>query len=198
MRALFRGRTATSMAPPFTMATGTERSDQADLEPNSIQDAVCLLRNRWRLPIFGSDPGAATAISMVRRRVACPGSLGTVFKITPGGKLTTLFSFNYASGGNSYSPLLLATDGNLYGVCSRAVQERIRARSSESHPGGTVTKIYDFTPDDGAFPYGANWFRARTATSTARPQQALCLLRARCSAERRAAYGPLLTRKRPG
>jgi uncharacterized repeat protein (TIGR03803 family) len=47
---------------------------------------------------------------------------GTVFKITPGGKLATLYSFNDCSvsgclgGYYPYAGLLLATDGNFYGT----------------------------------------------------------------------------------
>jgi uncharacterized repeat protein (TIGR03803 family) len=41
---------------------------------------------------------------------------GTVFKITPGGRLTTLLSFDGANGGKPYTGLLQATNGNIYGT----------------------------------------------------------------------------------
>jgi len=45
---------------------------------------------------------------------------GTVFKITPEGKLSTLYSFcgqtNCADGASPYAGLVLATDGNFYGT----------------------------------------------------------------------------------
>src|SRR5271166_193046 len=45
------------------------------------------------------------------------GDLGTVFEITPGGALTTLYSFNGPNGANPYmESLIQATDGNLYGT----------------------------------------------------------------------------------
>ena len=45
---------------------------------------------------------------------------GTVFKITPGGRLTALYSFcgphNCPDGANPTGTLVLATDGNFYGT----------------------------------------------------------------------------------
>ena len=45
---------------------------------------------------------------------------GTVFKITPDGRLTTLYSFcsqpNCTHGSNPYAVLVQATDGNFYGT----------------------------------------------------------------------------------
>src|SRR6202030_1803439 len=43
-------------------------------------------------------------------------SYGTIFKITPFGVLTVLYNFTgNADGGYPVAPLVLATDGNLYG-----------------------------------------------------------------------------------
>jgi uncharacterized repeat protein (TIGR03803 family) len=41
---------------------------------------------------------------------------GTVFKMTPGGALTTLVSFNGANGNCPQAPLIPGADGNLYGT----------------------------------------------------------------------------------
>src|ERR1035438_9848483 len=42
---------------------------------------------------------------------------GTVFRITPGGTLTTLYSFTgVADGANPQAGLIQASDGNLYGT----------------------------------------------------------------------------------
>ena len=43
---------------------------------------------------------------------------GTVFKITPAGKLTTLHDFRGADGVFPYAALIQATDGNFYGTTS--------------------------------------------------------------------------------
>jgi uncharacterized repeat protein (TIGR03803 family) len=41
---------------------------------------------------------------------------GTVFELTPSGKLTTLHIFNYYDGCNPHGPILQARDGNFYGT----------------------------------------------------------------------------------
>jgi uncharacterized repeat protein (TIGR03803 family) len=44
------------------------------------------------------------------------GGLGTIFKITPTGTLTTLYQFDGTNGFNPQSALTFASDGNFYGV----------------------------------------------------------------------------------
>jgi uncharacterized repeat protein (TIGR03803 family) len=46
----------------------------------------------------------------------CDLGCGTVFKMTPGGTLTTLLSFEGNNGNGPNTPLVQATDGNLYGT----------------------------------------------------------------------------------
>ena len=41
---------------------------------------------------------------------------GTVFKMTPSGALTSLYSFSYTNGAIPVAGLVQATDGNFYGV----------------------------------------------------------------------------------
>jgi uncharacterized repeat protein (TIGR03803 family) len=43
-------------------------------------------------------------------------NFGTAFRVTPGGKLTTLISFNGTNGANPLAPLLQASDGSFYGT----------------------------------------------------------------------------------
>lgn len=68
---------------------------------------------------------------------------GTVFKITPNGALTTLYSFcsqqNCVDGGSPFAALVQATDGNFYGT----------ADSGGANSGGTVFRlspVVTFTP----------------------------------------------------
>ena len=100
------------------------------------------------------------------------GGYGTVFKITPSGTLTTLYSFcsqiapdgECADGEYPYAALVQATDGDFYGTTWQA-----GANTSSSvvfqgggtifkiTPGGTLTTLYSFCSQssctDGAGPY---------------------------------------------
>ena len=44
---------------------------------------------------------------------------GTIFKITPSGELTSLYSFQFADGNTPVGGLVLGSDGNFYGTASR-------------------------------------------------------------------------------
>ena len=88
------------------------------------------------------------------------GSCGTVFKITPGGALTTLHSFcsqpNCTDGGNPYAGLVQGSDGNFYGTTF----ERGANGSGtvfKITPAGTLTTLYSFCAQtncaDGSIPY---------------------------------------------
>jgi uncharacterized repeat protein (TIGR03803 family) len=85
---------------------------------------------------------------------------GTIFKITPGGTLTTLYSFcpltACADGESPFAGLVQATNGDLYGTTSSG---------GADHDGtifkitlsGTLTTLYSFCSQtnctDGAYPY---------------------------------------------
>jgi uncharacterized repeat protein (TIGR03803 family) len=85
---------------------------------------------------------------------------GTVFKITPVGTLTTLYSFcsltNCTDGANPYAGLVQAADGNFYGTtwqggncppgCSSGTVFRITSA-------GTLTTLHAFDVTDGSKPY---------------------------------------------
>jgi uncharacterized repeat protein (TIGR03803 family) len=47
-----------------------------------------------------------------------PGASGAIFRVTPGGVVTNLHTFTGADGGNPKTPLLWASDGNIYGTTS--------------------------------------------------------------------------------
>lgn len=86
---------------------------------------------------------------------------GVVFKVTPSGTLTTIYSFCAKSGctdgANPWEGLVQATNGSLYGVTTyggtsnRGTIFKITA--------GTLTTLYSFCAQsncpDGAYPYGA-------------------------------------------
>jgi uncharacterized repeat protein (TIGR03803 family) len=70
---------------------------------------------------------------------------GTVFKITLGGALTTLYSFSGASdGGTPQAPLVQTTNGNLYGTTYSGGAAG-RGTIFQITPGGMFSAIYSFS-----------------------------------------------------
>jgi uncharacterized repeat protein (TIGR03803 family) len=82
---------------------------------------------------------------------------GTVFKITPGGTLTTLYSFcaqtNCTDGANPGAGLVQGTDGNFYGTTSIGGAYGY-GTVFRITPGGTLTTLHSFDDSDGASPGG--------------------------------------------
>jgi uncharacterized repeat protein (TIGR03803 family) len=86
---------------------------------------------------------------------------GTVFQITPAGKLTTLYSFcsqsSCADGQQPFAGLVQATDGNFYGTTSGGGVNYSAGTIFEITAGGTLTTLYSFCSQsscaDGAYPY---------------------------------------------
>jgi uncharacterized repeat protein (TIGR03803 family) len=61
---------------------------------------------------YGTTPYSAATCAVRAYGYGC----GTIFKMTPSGELTTIFSFDGANGLYSYAGLLQATSGNFYSV----------------------------------------------------------------------------------
>ena len=81
------------------------------------------------------------------------GTGGTVFKITPGGTLTTLYSFcalpyPCADGANP-SGLVQAIDGNFYGTTGNGGTNGSYGTVFEITPSGALTTIYSFCAQSG-------------------------------------------------
>ncbi len=77
---------------------------------------------------------------------------GTVFKITPAGTLTTLYSFSSSDGSNPTAGLVQASDGNFYGTSSGAPYTD--GTVFKITPAGTLTTLHTFLGSDGATPTG--------------------------------------------
>jgi uncharacterized repeat protein (TIGR03803 family) len=101
--------------------------------------------------------------------VACSDTFGnicgTVFKVTPDGEITTLYSFcslaNCSDGSNPSAGLVLGTDGNFYGTTSYGGNDTCpRAYSSgcgtvfKMTPEGVLTTLHAFSGTDGENPNG--------------------------------------------
>jgi uncharacterized repeat protein (TIGR03803 family) len=85
--------------------------------------------------------------------------LGTVFKVTPGGTLTTLHNFAGGSGDGEYpyGGLVQGTDGNFYGTTNQGGSHS-EGTVFKMTPTGTVTLLHSFYAGgytDGGYPQAA-------------------------------------------
>jgi uncharacterized repeat protein (TIGR03803 family) len=87
-------------------------------------------------------------------------TLGSVFKITPSGTLTTLYSFcsggvdNCTDGDLPFAALVQATNGNLYGAASGGGADN-NGTIFEITTSGALTTIHSFDSTDGSGPLAA-------------------------------------------
>jgi len=85
----------------------------------------------------------------------CPsgGGCGTVFKMTPGGTLTTLHTFDGSDGSGPQAALVQGTDGNFYGTTSGGGANLALGDGGGTvfkiTPGGTLTTLYSFCAQSG-------------------------------------------------
>jgi uncharacterized protein (TIGR03437 family) len=88
---------------------------------------------------------------------SCTGGCGTIFKITPAGMLTSLYSFNLTNGASPEYGLIQASDGNFYGTTRAGGQGCINpplvagcGTIFKVTPQGAITVLYDtFPPEAG-------------------------------------------------
>ena len=84
---------------------------------------------------------------------------GTVFKVTPTGTLTTLYSFcaqtKCTDGAFPVAGLVLGTDGNFYGTTAYGGDSDSDGTVFKITSGGTLTTLHTFDSTDGAYPYAA-------------------------------------------
>jgi uncharacterized repeat protein (TIGR03803 family) len=73
---------------------------------------------------------------------------GTIFKLSPNGKLKTLHSFDYTDGSYPATPLILDADGNLYGT--NAGRPNSTGGIYKLAPDGTLSTLHDFQSTEGA------------------------------------------------
>jgi len=81
---------------------------------------------------YGATYGGGTAFSY-----------GTFFKITPTGKLTTLYQFDFTHGAQPYSGPVVGSDGNFYGTTYSGGQAGLGTVYKIS-PKGALTMLHNF------------------------------------------------------
>jgi uncharacterized repeat protein (TIGR03803 family) len=83
------------------------------------------------------------------------GGSGSVFKISPLGALTTIYSFHETDGANPQAAMILAPDGNFYGTTTVGGTYGL-GTVFRITPGGQLTTLHSFCAQpgctDGAFP----------------------------------------------
>ncbi len=79
---------------------------------------------------------------------------GTIFKVTPGGTLTTIYNFaNTPDGANPYTGLVLGTNGKFYGTTAEGGTSGLGTVFSVT-TAGIVKILHSFSGMDGEIPYG--------------------------------------------
>ena len=81
---------------------------------------------------------------------ACSNGCGTVFKITPGGTLTTLHSFDGTDGAGPQAGLIQATNGKFYGTTTGGGANGPYGTVFEITPSGKLTTLNSFDGTDGS------------------------------------------------
>jgi uncharacterized repeat protein (TIGR03803 family) len=99
--------------------------------------------------IQGSDGNFYGTTSGIAQGSSCPGNCGTVFKITPAGVLTTLYTFDGTAGYGPNTALVQGTDGNFYGTTAFGGNRNCGSPPScgtifKITPTGTLTTLYRF------------------------------------------------------
>jgi len=89
-----------------------------------------------------------------------PSGMGTVFRVTTNGTLTTLVSFNGANGMHPYAALTLGIDGNFYGTTFHGGKTNLNLGVGwgtvfRVTTNGTLTTLATFTGANGAYPRGS-------------------------------------------
>jgi uncharacterized repeat protein (TIGR03803 family) len=94
--------------------------------------------------VFGPD-GSLYGVTLV----GGSHGVGTVFRVTTAGILTTLYSFAGAADGSyPVTTLLLGADGNLYGTAAGGTMGR--GTIFRISTGGVLTSLYQLSPGDGS------------------------------------------------
>ena len=113
-------------------------------------------RNLYGSAMYGGSSGPTPQ---------CPWGCGTIFKISPAGKFTTLYNFNFCSqpncsdGSTPVESLVQGTDGNIYGTTMQGGNSNNGGTIFKVTPQGVLTTLYDFCSQpscaDGADPEAA-------------------------------------------
>jgi uncharacterized repeat protein (TIGR03803 family) len=105
----------------------------------------------WATLVQGND-GNFYGTTQNGGNTACDLGCGTIFKITPNGKLTT-FKFNGTNGSQPYAGLVQAANGDFYGVTTSGGADNL-GTVFKFTPNGELTTLYSFNANTGYSPVG--------------------------------------------
>jgi uncharacterized repeat protein (TIGR03803 family) len=108
-------------------------------------------------PVAGLVPGADGNFYGTASVGGTGGDWGTIFKITPGGTFSSIYSFTgVADGGFPYAELAQGTDGNFYGTTLEGGISKGWGTVFEITPDGLLNSLHSFTGGaDGGSPEAA-------------------------------------------
>jgi uncharacterized repeat protein (TIGR03803 family) len=95
---------------------------------------------------------------------ACTSGCGTVFRITPNGKLTT-FNFDGTNGSQPFAGLVQVANGDFYGVTIDGGGYS-RGTVFKLTPNGGLITLYSFNPNTGYGPQGGLVLASAVARSS--------------------------------
>lgn len=109
----------------------------------------------------GCEPGYPAVLAQGRdgnlygtAQLGGTSGMGTVFKLTPNGTVTTVHNFSGADGSDPTGGLTLGSDGNFYGTTITGGANNL-GTIFKITAAGALTTLHSFTGGDGATPYGA-------------------------------------------
>src|SRR5580692_348037 len=104
----------------------------------------------WATLVQGND-GNFYGTTQNGGNTACSSGCGTIFRITPNGKLTT-FNFDGTNGNGPIAGLVQAANGDFYGVSGGGANGL--GTVFKFTPNGGLTTLYSFTANTGYGPIG--------------------------------------------
>jgi uncharacterized protein (TIGR03437 family) len=109
--------------------------------------------------VLGSDGNFYGTTSTGGTSNSCQSGCGTIFKVTPTGSLTTLYSFHSTDGSSPQGGLVQGADGNFYGTTSSGGTSNACTSGCGTvftiTPQGTLTTLHTFNSIGGSSPQGS-------------------------------------------